>query len=763
MAIPSGRVDPSGSASGSERAAEEVGRTGEAQVELPSPVAGEAGPAQLILARLLEESSVSGMLAALKKLERPQRSRSLEREIKQLLVALGDHITADRKLGALATALAAMFADAEYAIGKMRRNGQLRASKYGYNGLLIANVARAGLDARPSLVARDERFDYLESVVALTKLAPNAKALHDRVVRTLSTRRAVALKTVLVVLNSRFYQHSPADDSLSSLKLDRYTIEDVSDAASLILDTYRHLFTIEDNCCNQFDAEGVAGNSPIYERLFLAAIRLTKFKDAETMIDGLPFRAESKGGAVRISSIDPEVEKSIRLGYVQGQMQVALRARHIPAPDSAMSVREMIDKGFEHGAFGPLLKFAEKPVRRFRLFLPTAPQIFQLFRSDSVFRDEAESLMMIDADTFSELDPGQMITPLVCVLDLLKVQRYFNFISCLYQRKLNEIEDEADRAYLTFTSTIPVIPHDKLFEQIQLIFSDEAKSRAVIDLLRIDYSANHLDLQYTPLIDLGTYYAVAPHVLAASNLPRNVIVAKDLRHIALEAGDPMVAAVKATFEAAGFEVRADFEVTIGKKPLELDLVAWRDETLFLFECKNAYHPCSAHEMRNSYDQIQKAKDQLDARREAFSDPANQTKLFGKLGWNVSPTSWVYTGIVTANRIFHGAEFNGHPVRQAHELMNVLATGTIGGDAELKFWKGDAFTTDDLIAYLGADSIARKQLQAFVRYPIEIDLGGRRLVFESHLLDMQRQIDIMFESYGEGLEVPSVLKHPPFAA
>jgi hypothetical protein len=655
-----------------------------------------AGPVRLILARLIQERSVAGMVAALKTLERPQRSRNLERAIKPLIDELSDHLKGDRKREALATALAAMFADGDYAIGKMRRDGLLRASKYHYNGLLIANIARAALDARSLLVARDERFDYLESVVALTRLASSARRLHDRVIKILGTRQDVVLKTVLVILNSRFYRHSPADLSLNSLNLDRYSIEDVSDAASLILDTYRQLFAINDQCCNSIDDEVVAGGSSIYERLFLAAIRLTKFKDAETMVDGLPFRATWAGGAARVSSIDPEVEKSIRLGYIQGQTQIALRARHLAAPDSTLSVREMIDKGFERREFGSLVEFAEKPVRRFRLFLPTAPEVFQLFRSDSVFRDEAESLMMIDADTFSELDPSQLISPLVTVMDLLKVQRYFNFISCLYQRKLDEIENEAERAYLTFTSTIPIIPHDNLLEQIKLIFLDEAKSRAIIELLKIDYSKNHLDLQYTPLIDLGQHYAVAPHVIAASNLPRNVIVAKGLRHFVLKAGDPMVGAVVAAFEAAGFKVRADFEVTNGKKLPELDLVAWRDDILFLLECKNAYHPCSAHETRTSYDAVRKAKDQLDVRREVLGDPVNQARLFGELGWDVTPTSRVYTGIVIANRIFHGAEFNGHPVRQAHELINVLRTGTIGGDADLKYWKGAAFTTEDLV-------------------------------------------------------------------
>lgn len=707
----------------------------------------ESGAARRVLASLLEQRSPAEMISALKKLDRPERSKALEREIKSLVREMAVHIKAESKREALATALAAMFADADYAIGKMRRDGALRASKYGYSGLIIANVARAALDARPLLVARDERLDYLKSVIALTKLAPSAKALHERIVGILRTRESVALKTVLAVLNSRFYHRIPPDESASSLKLDRYTIEEMSEAASLILETYRQLFPINDRCCNEIDVEGIAGPAPVYDRLFLAAIRLTKVKDAEVMVDGLPFQARWHRGAVRISSIDPDVEKSIRLGYIQGQAQVAIRARHLGESNPPISVREMIEKGFERGAFGQLLELVETPVRRFRLRLPTAPEVFQLFRSDEMFRDEVENLLTIDADAFTPLNPNLRITPQVTMMDLLKVQRYFNFISCLYQKKLETIDDEADCAYLTIASTILVFHHAALLDQITLIFDDEAKARAIIDLLVIDYEASHLDLQYTPLIDLGKHYVVAPHVLAASNLVRNVTVAKKLRAFSLEAGDPMVAAVLEAFESAGFKVRSDFRVTVKKKEVELDFVAWRDDVLFLLECKNAYHPCSAHEMRNSFDHIRIARNQLTVRRELFSDPVNQAKLFGKLGWNAQPTSRVYTGIVVANRVFHGAEFGRHPVRQAHELINVLRSGTIGGDADLKFWKGDAFTTEDLIDYLAGDSVAKKQLQAFERYPITIDLGGKLLVFESYALDPQKQAEIMTESYG----------------
>ncbi len=729
------------------------------QTQGPRPASDGSSPVHHILCRLRKERSPAEMVAALRTLERPRRSKAVQREIKSLIQTLEGHLATDGTREAVAVALTAMFADGDYAIGKMRREGVLRASKYGYRGIAIANIARAALDARASIEARDDRLNYLKSVLALTRLSPSAKALHDRIVKILSERENVALKTVLAIVNSRFYHHGPADDSLSSLRLGRYTVEEVSEAASLVLATYRQLFTIHDHCCNEIDSEGVAGPAPVYERLLVAAIRLTKFGDAEALVDGLPFQARWERGAVRVSAIEPDVEKSIRLGYLQSQTQVMIRARQAMGSEPPISVREMIEKGFERGAFDRLVELVGWPVKRFRLFLPTAPQVFGLFRSDDVFRDEVESLMVVDADSFGELDPDLQITPEVTMRDLLKVQRYFNFISCLYQTKLQTIEDEAERAYLAFTSTIPVIPHDNLLQQFQLIFGDARKALSIIDLLKIDFSASHLDLQYTPLVDLGSYYVVAPHLLAASNLVRNVTVAKKLRSFALRAGDPMVAAVIAALEATGFKVRSGVEVTIGGKEVELDLVAWRDGVLFLFECKNAYHPCSAHETRNSFEHIRVARDQLDVRRQMFNDPVNQARLFGKLGWNVRPTERLVTGIVIANRIFNGAEFNGHPVRQAHELINVLRTGTIGGDVEFRFWEEDAFATQDLINYLGSDSVATKSFDAMEPYPVEIDLGGRLLVFESYAIDPQRQLEIMEESYGRRRPEGGGVPHP----
>lgn len=713
---------------------------------LPSPSIDM--PIARLVTSLLAKRSPAEMVSALTTFERLRRTEDVESEIKASIKDLVGHLEAARQREALATALAVMFVDADYAIGRMRRDGVLRSSRYGFNGLVIANIARAGLNARPWLVARVERFEYLKSVLALTRLAPGAMSLHDRVVKILSTREPFALKTVFAVLNARFYHYGPTTPVVGSLWLGQYSAEDLSDAASLILTIYRQLFSIHDDCFNHIDADALDNSSSVYERLFLAAIRLTKFKDAEIMIDGLPFQARVERGAVRVSSVDPDVEKAIRLGYVQNRIQVAIRAQQFREESLPMSMREMVDKGFQEGRLDKFIEIVEKPVRRLRLLIPTAPQVFDMFRSEAPTREEVEGLFVIDVDNFGELEPAMGVAPNVTLMDVLKVQRYFNFVSCMYQRKLEGIEDQAERTYLAFTSPILVMKHDQLLGQFGLIFRDEAKARAIIDLLSIDYKAPHFDLQYTPLIDLGAYYVIAPHVLAASNLVRNVTVAKKLREFALGPKDRMVSALLEAFEAAGFKVHSDVKFSVNGEKGDLDMVAWRDGVLFIMECKNAYHPCSPHEMRNSYGHIMKGREQLDLRRQLYADPANQAALFVKLGWNLQPTTRLHTSIVIANRVFHGARFNGHPVRQAKELMNVLLRGTIADEgAGLRFWKGETFTAEDLITYLEGESIVTKQLSALEPYPIGIDVGGRKLVFDSHILNVQKLNDTMLASYG----------------
>ncbi|MFT9297698.1 MAG: hypothetical protein ABF542_06250 [Gluconobacter sp.] len=702
---------------------------------------------EALVATLLATRNQADMITTLAQAPRPAMSKALRAEIRAAIKVLEDHIEAKRRREAIATLLALLYTDADHVVPRLRRAGVLRASRYAYAGNLIGTLAKAALQIRLLLNA-PERARYFESVIALSKLASNARALYDEIVKILGSRRDCVLKTLLVILNNQFYQGWVADPSQPSWSPRRYTTEEYVDGASLIFSIYASLFPITDECCNHVDIAAITTGAVVYERLLLAAVRLTKFKDAETQIDGLPYQATLKGETVTISSIDPDIERSVRLGYIQSDSQAMIRARRFQNSNPPMSMSDFLDRGFERDVSAGLLELMEKPVRRYRMMLPTAPEIFSLFSGDQMFREEVESLLLLDVNNFGQAeDLIADVNEHVTTTDIFKFQRYFTFLSGVYQRALARIEDEAERTFLTFTSTVFVMSHHNLFMQMMLIFGSEAKVRSLIDLMKMTISTGHIDLQYRPLIDLGGYYVIAPQVLAASNLVRNTIVANGLQPIAFGPEDQMVNAVIDALRSAGFKVEAGVKLRAGGLDFELDIVAWRDGHLFFFECKNAYHPCSPHEMRNSYDHIKVGRDQLDKRRRVFSEATHKNQLLKKLGWAVDLSAEVHTGIVIANRIFHGAALNGHPIRQAHELINVLTMGKLRGEERsLSIWAGREFHARDLVTYLEGDSIVAKQLAALDPTDWEVAMGYRRLTLATYVLDPLKLREIMEASY-----------------
>lgn len=707
-----------------------------------------------LVSRLLSVKTQASMVSLLRNEERHPVTKELSADVKAHVSVLNKHLAENRPSEAIATAMAMIFLDPDHAISCMRRNGVLRASRYEYRGSLIGRIAKAVLGVRDVFAMSPDRIVYLESVEALSRIAGNALTLKNEIEATVRARRSVVLKTVFVKVNSLFYQGWFNDHEASSLDGRRYSSEEYAEAASFVLHIYASMFPVDGMSFAHVDTDAAGKNALVYERLLVAAIRLAKFREAEQLIDGLPYRADREGGEVTISSMDPDVERAVRLGFIQQRTQALIRQFHLQEADKPISIRTLIDTGFDRGSFDNLLEIKDHPIRRLVLLMPAIPVVFNAwFANDELFRDEIQMLMELDVDYFGTFDDLVFpITDRISSLDVLKVQRYFNFISCAYQRRLADIQDPVEREELTLTSTLLAISHDAMVEHMQLILGNEDKAREVIELLKMVPGDGHLDLQYRPFVDAGGYYVIAPHVVAVSNLVRNTIVANGLRSAAIGSKDLMVHSVTEALRSAGFEVECDLTVKVAGQSPELDIVARRDDALILLECKNAYHPVSVHETRNSWEHIRKARKQLDIRRDIFADPANQSKLFKRLGWKANSECVVHTGIVIANRVFHGASLNGHPIRQAHELINVLTSGRIvarkGPEEEsLSFWLGSDFQTADLTDYLGNKSIASDQLAALDTRSWRYSIGSRDLIFSSYILDMFKLDKELRERHG----------------
>jgi hypothetical protein len=266
--------------------------------------------------------------------------------------------------------------------------------------------------------------------------------------------------------------------------------------------------------------------------LLIDAARINKFKEAETLIDGLPYRASLKGCMVTVSSIDPDIEKSVRLGYMQTEHRMAL---HIHALNKSKeegnappSMNDFVQLAFKAG-WDKMVEIANEPVRRFIVRMPGSPKFFEIFSENSLFFDELSCLLALNYENYVDHTYQAIkINDDVSSLDILKIQRYFRFLSYVYQAKLDSVEDKKERDLLTLRSVILVFRHEELLRQIRMVLP-EGNAEEVLRLLILDGARTYVDLQYSPFIQMGEHYAVAPRLVANSNLVRNIICSNKLR------------------------------------------------------------------------------------------------------------------------------------------------------------------------------------------------------------------------------------------
>jgi len=443
---------------------------------------------------------------------------------------------------------------------------------------------------------------------------------------------------------------------------------------------------------------------------------------------------------------------------MQMRVRVALQADSLHGRGSEqVSFRDFVSQASE--VLGKFVHLREIPQSRLTIELPEVPPLIEMLSTEVPYFDELGLLHGAHVDEFRSQEKGKLrVSEKLTAIDLFKAQRIFNMVDTMFREKLKSFPDEGQRRALMLRSTVMVIKRANLAKWLKFVLPED-KVEELISLLllpatdQVKGSPAFIDIQYRPLLPVpqssGEYIATAPALLGRSNLVRSVLYASKIKAAVKPEDDPMQAAVVSTLRSAGFLVEDSVVFNIqGKR--ETDIFCYRDGVLFVFECKNAYLPCSPHELRNSYDLIVTSEKQLQIRADWLADHNNQSKLFAKLGWNLQPTTRVYTCAITANRLFSGYRMGAHPVRQAHELMNVVRSGSmrlVGHDQpHRRFWRGDEFHAEDLVDYLEGKSVVQAQLDALVPTYRGYDFRGPVLAFEEYAMSMDDTVRIVDQRF-----------------
>ncbi|WP_020160042.1 hypothetical protein [Methylobacter marinus] len=687
---------------------------------------------------LIKYRTCADIVAAAKVAQAPTATKS---DAKSALEALATHLEHNQHQKAVAITLALLLWDADSTVARIRRQGLFRASRYKFRSGALSKAVDASLQLLPQLQLREDRAKYLHSVQALLAAAPEAYRLRGKMLSRLQARKKIVLKTLLVIVNELFVQNWVGYQDESSENLEHWSAEELSQAFSYLLHLIREEFGIVPEMWMHVDEQLARPFESTYAGLLIDAARLNELFEVETLIDGLPYEIVLDGTTLKVFSTDNMLEKSIRLGYIQSEIQVTIRAQEVlklyqEDGRDLPTMENCIAYAFQAG-MGELFLLKTDPIERLVFLMPNESEFFALITTDGFFAEELIGLMGIGIENF-QLDNAHslLVAPNLTVLDILKVQRLFSFISEAFNEKLRSIQDIQCQRKLRMRSVLPAIRHDQLIQILEYILPRD-KAEEAVRLITLEQDQKFIDVQYRPLIKIGSHYVIAPGLIARANLVRNIAISNNLRVTLVGEVDPMQEAVVKALTDAGFKVRQQFTYNINGKR-ETDILCWRDEVLFVFECKNSFHPCSSHEIRTSFEHIKTANEQLDIRLAWLRVPNNQAQLFAWLGWDVQITDKVHTGIITANRVFTGYRIGDHPVRQAHELINVLLRGEIrrSGASTLRFWRSNEFHAADLTDYLQGETIVRMQLEQLQPFIRRIRIGRVTIALQNYIMDLR---------------------------
>ncbi|MGP1667311.1 MAG: hypothetical protein ACTS5I_15680, partial [Rhodanobacter sp.] len=272
--------------------------------------------------RFLKQASIDAMITAF---TGGSESGISGEEQKKALKALADSLRENDHHLAAAIALAMLETIGEDALWEMRRLGVFRISRYGFRpGAALVSSAIAKVSTKAGI--GQDGIRYLTSLTALHTLRNELKDMEDAVKSELTSRRNVVLKSILVVVDRLFLGNwTGGDTQLLGDNPLHYNVEELAEAFSTIVGMFREHVGVDAMSWGKVDADGLFEVDSIYLSLLVVVCRLNQYRRAETLVDGLPFEANLNGAEITITSSDPLLEKSIRLGYIQHSQQVLIR------------------------------------------------------------------------------------------------------------------------------------------------------------------------------------------------------------------------------------------------------------------------------------------------------------------------------------------------------------------------------------------------------------------------------------------------------
>lgn len=610
-------------------------------------------------------------------------------------------------------------------LDEIKKQGAFRASKYGYKVNLLREVV---IDIHEKFNFNDNDKNYIKNIVSLSLLASDILSLKNKI-QTFIKSRPDFLKNALAIAEMKFHDMNNYDhpdevnikDALYFRSRETF-ISSVSFTLQLFKETQPNIDTedtiyVENSCMDE-----------AYLKIFYDAYLIQIFNESEINVDFFEYNVDFDN-VNKIALYNHNFEYALRQGYAKSDLRwIAINTRLLQNSelDQLVKFSDAMEVLCRDGfAEENLYEIKKKPIER--IVLKTLLNIFDeredLFRTNHLFFEEIAMLWTLSLENYNVEYMGVKIYKNFTAMDIIKIQRFFGYVSYVYNYAYNRLvnDNNINADIIRKRSILPVMKTlelAKIFNHITNHSIEDCQS--IISKISIDFSdsSEFLDIQYSPVIKAGNASIILPTVFSHSNLIRSFALNEKINLSTFENKDYMVESIKATLEKSGFIVKCDFKY--GKD--EIDILALLDGALFIFECKNPYHPVNSFELRNTFSHIKKGFSQINKFKKILSDKDSLKQLLLNSGMNQFEVNKIHYGIINANRVLYGLTQDNIKVYHANELMNFLETGTIYCmDKKYSAWKGNEFTLNDFIQYLDGSVITSDfenvKLDLFYEYPL----------------------------------------------
>ena len=644
--------------------------------------------------------------------------------------------------------------DCERFLANVRKRGVLRPSRYDFQVECVSTIVDDLLKSKLPGIVDDRTTTYLHSIVNLCTLATDVKARRDKILEALDAGKESTLKSLLVAVELMFQKAAwfgltHGGDADDSSDYDFFTFDQRAEALSYIFFLYQENFG-PINSAPMLDLDKFSEHAELLHE----AAHVRAFFEMETQIDSFDYSLERKSdNEFELNAPSLEFERSIRLGYVQTEAQgMADFDRHVIEGASLRDISGKIFLGLEGKGVQRL-----KDPERFAFALPDSPKIRELLKTPKQFVEEHIFLRSAER-TF--LTPLKKLLPFeigdgVTVQDLAHFQRILNFIRWFSAHHLVEVFcTENDDRPIALRSMVPFYPKAGLMHFLEFVLPT-AKAEKLVELFTWDTKEPPVfDIQYQPLIKVGDKGFMIPmNIAGESNIIRNAMKLTKVRLYEDGTEDPAVDLLCRAFKQKNKRVRAERKYDFNGQEGDIDVAAVLGNCLFVHECKNSLLPTGPHELRTSWDYIQKADSQLSFVKTSWEDNTGFREYLEKLlDFDLSDVKQIQTCAVMSNRMFQGYRTpRGNPVRGLFDLVHFLNEGTVAmGEESHCFWEGKEFTANDYVRYLCEDIVYQHQWNAMRKYVRTCNFGECKVERQTLITEMKK--------VAEGLGFEKAVKH-----